>query len=196
MRRGDRCQATARAEVQNAFPTDERGLSKEVACERLAAWPCERPEWRWLRRRCAQFCGLPQRHELLGQVQPKLGHKGSRADLGELAYERFGAIHRMWLKGGGHCQADPSSFLMTSRERIPGAVRHDTYQDFQTYAVFTTKLNVAAWVPSPLSVTFSTRLGSKMPSVELRASPGKYSWVVSTGLLGAWTLTWMWRVRP
>src|SRR5207245_1959404 len=86
---------------------------------------------------------------------------------------------------------DPCEF---SNQRFGNLAIHR--QQIIAQAVCTTKLNVAFSVPSVLLCVFSTRLGSKMPSVELRASPGKYSWVVSVGPPGAWTFTWMCRVRP
>ena len=58
-----------------------------------------------------------------------------------------------------------------------------------------TKVNEAAR-RSPRSRTSpSSNSGEKMPSRSGRLA-GEVSWVVRTGPSGAWTLTWMWRVRP
>src|SRR5260370_4665409 len=85
MSRGDGGQTAARAKVEHAPAVHKLWLSEQVARESLAAGPGERPERRRLGCRGAPFSGLPQRHELLGQVQPKFGYKRRRANSHELA---------------------------------------------------------------------------------------------------------------
>ena len=73
-------EAGAAGEIEHAPARDDLGLVEQMARQRLTARPGEGPE----RRRQAHFAefllGLaPQRHGLVGEMQPQLGRERRRA---------------------------------------------------------------------------------------------------------------------
>jgi hypothetical protein len=86
-RRRDRDQTAARGEVEHVPPGDRRGMVEQVAGERLAARPGERPE----RRRplgAGDLLGAhPQPDGLVGKVQPHLGHERGGPQRGVCGHE-------------------------------------------------------------------------------------------------------------
>src|SRR2546425_12196736 len=84
--------------------------------------------------------------------------------------------------GHGRGASWPAPSTRPPRRPLPQSAQVSSIQDRRT------KSNVAAFPPAA-SCTRITRSRLKMGSRPFPASPGKYSWVVSTGRFGACTLT-------